>query len=62
MTASFLNEGLVDIMELFVSNKNIGKKGKKNFKKYINLYLKNKKSYQAKVNLFGDRLISYRMN
>ena len=49
-------------MELFVSNKNIGKKGKKNFKKYINLYLKNKKSYQAKVNLFGDRLISYRMN
>tara|TARA_B100001123_G_scaffold54942_1_gene58234 strand:+ start:2981 stop:4084 length:1104 start_codon:yes stop_codon:yes gene_type:complete len=62
LTASFLNEGLVDIMELFVSNKNIGKKGKKNFKKYINLYLKNKKSYQAKVNLFGDRLISYRMN
>ena len=56
---NFLNNNLVDDMLLFVSTKNIGKNGANSFKKNMSLFLKNKKFITKKINLFGDKLISY---
>jgi len=42
-----------------MSNRNIGNKGSKNFKKKINIYLKNIKPLQENVNLFGDKFLTY---
>ena len=59
LTTNFLNKGLIDVLQLFVSNKNLGKNGNNSFKKYMNLFLKKRKSNNEKVNLSGDKLISY---
>ena len=59
LMTNFLNNNLVDDFQLFVSSKNIGKNGANSFKKNMNLFLKNKKFITKKINLFGDRLISY---
>ena len=61
LTTNFLNKGLVNDFQLFISSKNLGKNGNNSFKKNMNLFLKNRKFINAKVNLFGDRLISYRV-
>ena len=61
LTVNFLNKDLVDEFQLFISNKNIGSNGKNNFKKYMKLFLKNRKFIDEKVNLLGDKLISYRI-
>ena len=60
LTKSFLNKNLVDEFKLFISNKNLGKYGDKNFKKYMKQYFKKKSYNREKVNLLGDKLISYR--
>ena len=46
-------------MHLFISSKTLGKKGTNNFKKSAKTFLKNKKFKINKVNLFGDKFISY---
>lgn len=56
---NFLNNNLVDDLKLFISNKKIGLNGMNNVKKRLNLLLKGKKFTKEKVNLFGDKLISY---
>ena len=61
LSSNFLKEGLVNDFKLFVSNKNLEKNGSKSFKKNIRLFFKNKKFYNEKVNLLGDKLISYRL-
>ena len=61
LTNSFLSKGLVNQLILFISNKIIGKNGSNNFKNTMNLFLKNKKPISYKVNLFYDRLISYKI-
>ena len=61
LTANFFNKGLVDDFHLFISSKNLGRNGDFNFKKYMKLFLKNKKFIDEKVNLFGDKLKSYRV-
>ena len=48
-----------DDLKLFISNKKIGLNGMNNVKKRLNLLLKGKKFTKEKVNLFGDKLISY---
>ena len=61
LTSNFLSKSLVNKLILFISNKNIGKNGSNNFKNTMNLFLKNKKPISYKVNLFYDRLISYKI-
>jgi len=61
LTESFLNYNLIDDFYLCVSKNKFKKNGKLNFKKNLNLYLKNKKFNHETVNLFGDKLILYRL-
>ena len=59
LTTSFLKKGLVNDFQLFISSKNIGKNGNNSFRKNMKFFLRNKKFTTEKVNLFGDKLISY---
>ena len=59
LTTNFLNKNLVDNFQLFISDKKLRKNGNKSFRKNMRTFLKNKKFINEKVNLFGDRLISY---
>ena len=52
---------LIDDFKLFVSSKKIGKNGINSFKSHMNNFLKEKKLIQENVNLFGDKLISYKI-
>ena len=61
LVTSFLYKNLVDDLNLFISNKNLGKNGKNNIKKQLELFLKNKKHIIGKVNLFGEKLITYKI-
>ena len=61
LTTSFLEAGLVDDLILFVSNKRLGNNGSSNMKKYFKLFLKNKKMYNEKINLFGDKILTYKI-
>ena len=58
---SFLNKNLVDDFKLFVSGKNLGNNGKNSIKKNVYLFLKNIKFFNERVNLFGDKLITYKI-
>ena len=58
---SFLYKNLVDDLSLFISNNNLGKSGKDNIKRKLKLFLKNKASFNEKVNLFGDQLVTYKI-
>ena len=61
LTTNFLNKGLVDDFQLFISSKNLGKNGNNSFRRNMKLFFKNRKFTNEKVNLFGDKLISYRI-
>lgn len=61
LTTNFLNKNLVDDFKIFMSNKKLGKTGSGNIKKYLGSFLKNKKKTIEKVNLFGEKLISYQL-
>ena len=60
LTTSFLNKDLVNDFQLFISSKNLGKNGNNSFKKNMKLFLKNRKFATENINLFGDKLVSYR--
>ena len=59
LITNFLYNNLIDVMHIFVSKRNLGKNGKLSFKKTTNSFLKKKKSSYEKINLDGDKLISY---
>ena len=61
LTTNFLHQNLIDDFKLFISKKNLGIKGKANIKKNLKYFLKNKKKTIEKINLFGDKLISYKL-
>ena len=61
LTTSFLSKNLVDNFYLFISNKNIDKNGNNSFKENMKLFLKKRKFTTERVNLLGDKLISYRI-
>ena len=61
LSDNFLKERLIDDFYLFMSNKKIGSNGKNNIRKIFNTYLKYKKFNYKKVNLFGDKLIHYKI-
>ena len=62
LTSNFLNKNLVDDLKLFISNKNLGKNGMNSIKKKLKLFLKGINGKKEKVNLFGDKLITYNIN
>ena len=57
----FVKNNLVDDFKLFISSKKIGKNGRNNIKKNINIHLKKRKYIIEKINLFGDKLLTYRI-
>ncbi len=59
LMTNFFKEKLINDFQLFISNKNLKKQGKNNFKQNMK-YFVNKKNTITKVNLFGDKLISYK--
>ena len=61
LSLNFLRNNLVDDFKLFISNKKIGKNGSNNFKKYLNSFLNKNRFTTEKVNLFNDKLISYKL-
>ena len=61
LTSSFLKANLVDDFKLFISNEKIGKFGLGSIRKYYLRYVRNKKFTNVQVNLFGEKLISYKI-
>ena len=61
MTTSFLYKNLIDDFNLFVSDKNLVKNGENNIKAQLKLFLSNKKGINEKANLFGEKLIKYKI-
>ena len=61
LNQSFLNKNLVDEFKLFISNKKLKKNGSYNAKKCLRRILLNKSKIEEKVNLFNDKLLSYKL-
>ena len=61
MTTNFLKNNLVDDLQLFISNNNLGNLGNNSMKKNVKLFLSKKKYTNEVVNLMGDKLISYKI-
>ena len=61
LATNFLNNNLVNDFKLFISNEQFKKNGSGSIKKYFTTFLKNKKYNIEKVNLFGDKLISFKV-
>ena len=62
LSSNFLKFNLVDDLHLFISNKKIKKDGDaKMYNYYKHFLLKNRKKNLIKVNLLGDKLITYNL-
>ena len=61
LSTSFLKKNLVNDFKLFISDEKIGKNGNSNLKNYFNTFFKNKRRNLEKINLFGEKLISYKL-
>ena len=61
LSTNFLKDKLVNDLKIFITNKNLNNKGEGLIKGYFRSLLKKKKSLIEKVNLFNDRLISYKI-
>ena len=59
LARNFLKENLVNDLKIFISNKKLRKNGMCNIKKKLKLFLKGRKSKYEKVNLFGEKLLTY---
>ena len=62
LMSNFFRKNLVDDFVLFKSNININKNGKYNVKKQLKFFLRNRKGYKSKVNLFGEKITTYNIN
>jgi len=61
LISHFLSKDLIDDFILFVSKKKLGSRGKYRMPRYIKSIFKNKEKHHEKVNLFGDKLITYKI-
>ena len=61
LSHSFLKENLVNDLKIFISDKKLKKNGKGSIKYFFNTFLKRKKYISEKVNLFNERLITYKI-
>ena len=61
LATRFFNGKFINEFKLFISSKKLGKNGNGSIKNYLNTFLKNKKKIVEKVNLSGDKLITYKI-
>ena len=61
LATSFLENKLVNDLKIFIAAKNLNRNGQGCIKKYFRSFLRNKKSTEERVNLFNERLISYKI-
>ena len=61
LATNFLKNDLVDDLKIFISNTILGKNGSRSVKDNFMKFIKNKKFIKEKINLFGEKLISYKM-
>jgi len=61
LASNFLKENLVNDLKIYISGNKLNNNGSGNINKIFNSILKNKKYTVEKVNLFGDKLISYKI-
>ena len=61
LTSKFLKNGLVNVFELFISNKEFKSRGFNSFKNTFKLFLNKKKFKENKINLFGDKFFTYKI-
>ena len=61
LITNFLNKNLIDEFKLFISNKKLKKNGNGRIQKYLVSFLKNKRGKIEKVNLGGEKLITYKL-
>ena len=61
LASNFLEENLVNDLKIYISNNKLNYNGAGSINKFFKTFLKNKKYTMEKVNLFGDKLISYKI-
>ena len=61
LVTNFLKMNLIDDFNLFISNKKIKINGSGNFKNSFMKYLNKKNKRVEKINLFGEKLVSYNL-
>jgi diaminohydroxyphosphoribosylaminopyrimidine deaminase / 5-amino-6-(5-phosphoribosylamino)uracil reductase len=61
LATSFLKQNLVNDFKLFISNDKLNNSGSGSIKKYFETFLKKKKYKVEKVNLFGEKLITFKL-
>ena len=61
LSTIFMKKNLINDLKIFKSNHNLHKNGDGNIKKYLKAFLKNRKILYEKVNLFNDKLDSYKI-
>ena len=61
MVNTYLYNNLIDDLYLFTSNKSLRKNGRSNIKKDLKSFLKSKKKINNRVNLFGEKMIMYKI-
>ena len=61
LITNFVSKNLVDDFILFVSNKNLGIYGSGKINEDLKLLLKKRKSHLEKVNLFGEKILIYKL-
>ena len=61
LASNFLKENLVNELKIFVSNDKLKNKGEGSFKNYFKTFLKKKKQIIEKVNLYNEKLITYKI-
>ena len=61
LTTSFMKEKLIDDFKIFISDKKCGKNGINSFKNHFKSLTRNQISKIEKINLFDDKLISFKL-
>ena len=61
LASNFLKENLVNDLKIYISCSRLKNNGSGNINKLLKFFLKNKKYRVEKVNLFGDKLFSYKI-
>ena len=61
LAGNFLREKLVNDIKIYISTNKLNNNGTGNINKFFKTFLKNKKYTIEKINLFGDKLISYKI-
>ena len=61
LASSFIKDNLVNDLKIFMSNDKLNNNGSGSLNGYLKSFIKKNKYTVEKVNLFGDKLISYKI-